>query len=121
MIAFFITYLEPNDNKHDDDGGCQVSKVRSILSLECLIDAVHRVRLRHNEMESGNDSALKFSTLVSADSHRREALPHDGLANVGSDEERNTRAETISLLQKLIEHQYHETSEEKLSNDDDGA
>jgi hypothetical protein len=121
MSTVMITYLEPNDNEHDDNGGGQVTEVGGVLTLEGLIDTVHRVRLGHDEMEGGDDGALELSALVRTDGHGRETLPHDCLANVGGNEERNTGAEAITLLEELIEHEYHEASEEKLSNDDDGA
>ena len=42
-------------------------------------------------------------TSASVDSGRTEGLPHNGLADVGSDKERNTRAQTIAFLKQLVE------------------
>lgn len=52
---------------------------------------------RGQEMEESNDSALKLSATAGVDSGGGEGLPHDGLTNVGGDEERDTRAEAITL------------------------
>ena len=117
----YTTYLEPNDNEHDDNGGGQVAEVGCVLALERLIDAVHGVRLGHDEVEGSDDGALELSTLIRTDGHGREALPHDGLADVGGDEERDAGSEAVTLLEQLIKHKDHEASEEELSDNDDGA
>ena len=68
-------------------------------------------------MEGSDDAALKFSSLVSSDGNWGEALPEDRLANVGGDEKRDTRAESITFLEELVKHKDHESSQEELSND----
>ena len=50
-------------------------------------------------MEESNDSTFEFSSLVSSDSDWGETLPEDIFTDVSSNEERNTTAKTISLLE----------------------
>ena len=49
---------------------------------------------------------------------RRKGLPHDGLADVGGDEERNARSQSVSLLQQLVKEQDDETRDEELDDDE---
>lgn len=67
-------------------------------------------------MEQGNDGALELGTTAGVDRGRGECLPHDGLADVGSNEEGNTASETIALLQELIEQDNNHTSHDKLED-----
>lgn len=47
-----------------------------------------------------------------------ERFPHNRLADVGRDEEGNTRAQTVSLLQQLVKQQHNETGDEQLQHDE---
>lgn len=121
MLIRRDTYLDVDDNKHDDHCRNQVAQVRRTLPLEGLHHAVNRVGLGEDEVEQGDDGTLELSSLVSADGDGREGLPHDGLADVGSNEERDATSEAVALLQELVEHQHHETGDKKLSNNQSGA
>jgi len=83
------------------------------------LESVELVRLGEEEVEHSNDSTLELSALVGPDGNRGEGLPEDLLADVGGDEEGDTRAETVSFLEELVEHQDHESGKEKLSNNED--
>jgi hypothetical protein len=72
-------------------------------------------------MEQSDDSSLELGSLISPDGNRREGLPHDSLANVGGNEQRNSGSKTVTLLQKLIKHKNHETSDEELQDNEDGS
>ena len=43
-----------------------------------------------------------------------EGLPDNSLTDIGSNEERNTRPQTVAFLQQLIEQQNHESSTQQL-------
>ena len=96
------TYLEVNHNKHDDDGGEQIAQVWSTLPLERLEDSLNRVSLREEEVDKSDDGSLELSALVGPNSDWREALPHDGLADVGGDEQTDSTAKAIALLKQLV-------------------
>lgn len=69
-------------------------------------------------MDKSNDGALEFGTTASVDGSRRESLPHDGLADVGRNEERDTAAQTVALLQQLVEENDDQTSDDELDNEE---
>lgn len=82
--------LEVDDNEHDDRSGEEVAKIRGILPIERLLQAVKLVWFCDQEMESGNDSTLEFGSLVSSNGNWGEGLPEDGLADVSGNEEGDT-------------------------------
>jgi hypothetical protein len=67
-------------------------------------------------MEEGKDSAFNLRAGVSLDGRWRERSPDYALTNVGGNEERNTRAETIALLKKLVPKEHKNTSEYQLND-----
>ena len=68
------------------------------------------------QVEKSNDGSFELCAASSVDSGWRERLPDDGLANVGGDEERNSRAEAVSLLQELVQKQHNQASNKQLKN-----
>jgi len=109
--------LEINDNECHNNCSEKVAKIWCVLSINCLLDTIELIWLGQQEVEKSDDATLEFSSLISSNGDWGEAFPDDGLANVGSDEKRDTRSKTVSFLKKLIKHEYHESSQEKLSND----
>jgi len=69
-------------------------------------------------VEEGNDGTLKLGATASVDSVGREALPENRLANVGRDEERDTRAKTVALGEELVEEDDNERGGNKLENEE---
>lgn len=116
-----MTYLEVNDNQSDDEGSDQVAEVWSILSVEGLLQSVKLVWLGQQEVEQGNDAAFEFSSLVSSNGDWGERFPEDQFADVSGNEEGDTGSETISLLQKFVKHEHHESGKEELDDDKQGG
>lgn len=67
-------------------------------------------------MEEGNDGTLKLGAAASVDSVGREALPDDRLADVGRNEERDTRAKTVALGEELVEEDDNERGGNELED-----
>lgn len=67
-------------------------------------------------MQQSNNGTFKLRTTASIDGGWGECLPDNGLADVGSDEQRDTAAESIALLQQLIEQNNDKTSNNQLNN-----
>jgi hypothetical protein len=63
-------------------------------------------------VEGGNNSSLKFSSLISSNGNWWERFPEDGLANIGSNKQGDTWSKAITFLEEFIEHQDHESSDE---------
>ena len=57
-------------------------------------------------------------TSAGVDSGGRKGFPDDGFADVGGDEERNARSQSVSLLQQLVKEQDDETRDEELDDDE---
>ncbi|GMT25660.1 hypothetical protein PFISCL1PPCAC_16957 [Pristionchus fissidentatus] len=110
--------LQIDDDSEHEDGGHQVHEVGKVLSVEGLTESTDLVVSGGEEVEEGDDGSLEFGSAASVHRSGRERLPHDRLADVGGDEERNSRAETISLLEQLVEQQHNETGEHELDNDE---
>lgn len=94
--------LEIDNDGKNDHGGEQVGDVGKVLTEKCLLDRLHLVLARYEQVEESDESALKLVSATLVDGRRAQGLPDDVLANVGGDEERDGRSKTISLLQKLV-------------------
>lgn len=116
--------LEVDDGGEDDDGGKQVHDVGEVLAVESLLESTLLVGPGEEKVEEGNNGTLELRTTASVDGGGRESLPHDGLADVGGDEQRDTATETVALLEKLIKEDDNHTSNNELEDqqeDDAGA
>lgn len=82
--------LEIDDDEHHNDSGEQVHQVWCTLPVKRLLQGKNLVWLGQKEVEKGNNASLEFSSLVSSNGNWGEALPQDGLANVGGDEKGDT-------------------------------
>jgi hypothetical protein len=113
--------LEVDDYNKDKDGGQKVGQVGKVLTIESFLESANLVGSGNEKMEQGNDGSLKLGTTSSVQSGRTERLPDNGFANVGSNKERDTRSETISLLEEFVKGKDNETGAKELSNDQNGV
>lgn len=116
--------LQVNDGGEDDKSGQQVHDVGQVLSVKSLLQSTLLIGPGHQQVEEGNDGTLVFGPTAGVDAGRGEGFPHDRLADVGRDEQRNTTTETVSLLQKLVKENDNHASNEELEdqqNDDAGT
>lgn len=88
----FSFYLEVYDNSKDQNGCKQVHQVRKVLSVESLTKSANFVLTGSQQVEQGNDGTFKFSSTSGIDRGRTESLPHDCLANICRNKERNSRS-----------------------------
>lgn len=72
-------------------------------------------------MEERDDRPFELGTASSRDGVGAECLPDDVLTNVGGDEQRDSRAEAVSLLQKLVEADDDDAGAEELEDDQAGV
>ena len=111
--------LEIDDGGEDYKGGEEVHDVGEVLSVEGLLESSLLVGPGHEEVEEGNDGTLELGTTASVDGGGGEGLPDDGLADVGSNEERNAASKTITLLEKLIEENDDHAGNEELEDEEE--
>lgn len=113
-------YLEVDDDNKHEGGGQQVGAVGEILTVESLPQSSALVRLGDQQVEQSNDCTLEVDAAVDGDGGRAESLPDDVLADVGGNEQGDTRAQAVALLQKLVQDDDDDTSEEQLDDDENG-
>lgn len=70
-------------------------------------------------MEEGNNGALELGARGGLNRGRSKRAPDDGLADVGGNEEGDTRAETVALLEHLVPNNDEETSTDKLGDEEE--
>lgn len=142
-----LAHLEVYDHCEHEDGGNEVHEVGQVLSVECFSQGTHLVRAGGQQMKESNDCSLKLSTWrnhrnhnvnrctvnialfwnesddseltsASVDGSGAEGFPDDGFADVGGDEERDTRAQAVALLEQLVQQQDNQTCNEELKETD---
>jgi hypothetical protein len=94
--------LEVDNHGEDNDGGDQVHAVGQVLPVEGLAKSELLVGPGDEKVDKADNGTLELGTTASVDSGRGESAPDDRLANVGRDEERDTAAETVALLEELV-------------------
>ena len=109
--------LEVDDNGKDEHRRQQIHQIGQVLAVESFTQRAHLVLSSGQQVEKGNNGAFEFSAAASVDRRRRERLPHDRFANVGGDEERNARTQTVAFLQQLVQQQDNQTGNEQLDDD----
>ena len=110
--------LQVDNSGEDKESSQEVHDVGQVLAVESLLEGELLVGPGDQKVNKGDDGTLEFRTSASVDGGRRESLPDDRLANVGSDEERNTTAETVALLEELVEENDDQSSGEELENEE---
>ena len=110
------------DNNHEDQGGGQeVGDVRKVLTVESLTHSSDLITAGSKHVEESDDGTLELRTTTLVDGLRTESLPDDGFADVRGNEQRDTRSQTIALLQQLIEKNDDDTGNEKLNHNQEGV
>lgn len=109
--------LEVDNRRKDDNSSDQVHDVGEILPVESLLQSTGLVGPGQKEMEERNNGTLELWTTSSVDGSWAECPPDDVLANIGGNEERDTRAQSVTLLKQLIEKDHNKTSNDKLEDE----
>ena len=108
--------LKVDDSGENDGGGNEVHNVWKAGTPEGLTKSATLVVPGEEEVEEGNKGTLEFRSTTGIDGGGGKCLPYDGLANVGSNEERDTRTKTITLLEKFIEKNDDESGDDELDD-----
>ena len=111
--------MEVYDDSEDENRGHEVHDVGEVLPVERLAQGPDLVLSGCEQVEEGDDGALELGAAPRVDRGGREALPDDGLADVGGDEERNSGSQAVALLQELVEQQDDEPGDEQLDDDEE--
>ena len=109
--------LEVDDDGEDENGREEVHQVGQVAAVEGLAQAADLVLAGGQQVEEGDDGALKLRSATGVDGGRAEGLPHYSLADVRGDEEGDTGAKAVALLQQLVEEEDDEAGDEELDDD----
>lgn len=111
--------LEVDDEGKDSDGRDEVHDVRETLAVEGLLERAALVVPGEEEVEERNEGALKLGSTARVDGGGGESLPDDRLADVGRDEEVDSRAEAVALLEELVEEDNDEGGDDELEDEEE--
>lgn len=65
-------------------------------------------------MEEGDYGTLEFGATAGVDGGGRKCLPHNGLADIGGNEEGDTTSKTVTFLEQFVEENNDEASHHEL-------
>ena len=99
----FLSDLKVNDNPKHEDGGHEIGQVGKVTAVEGLTQTTDLVCPCCQKMKECNYSTFKLCPSARVDGGGAERLPDNRLTDVGSNEERDTRTETITFLKEFIE------------------
>jgi hypothetical protein len=111
--------LEVDDGGEYNEGGEEVHDVGEILSIESLLERSLLVWPCEEQVEERNDCTLELWSTAGVDGSWGKCLPHNGLADVGRNEKRDTTSETISLLEELIKKNDDQASNNQLQDEEE--
>jgi len=106
--------LEVDDDPEDDDGSQEVGDIGEALTVEGLTEGADLVAPGGEEVEEGDDGSLELSATTGVNCRGAEGLPHDGLADVGGDEEGDSRSESVALAHDLVDEGDNDAGNEEL-------
>lgn len=113
---FYSEALEVN-NDYEDENCCEeIGDVGQVGAIEGFLKSSDFIATGDQKVEQSNDGTFEFSSATSVDGGGAERLPDNAFANVGSNEEGDTRAKTVTLLKELVQENADNASEEKLDD-----
>jgi hypothetical protein len=108
--------LQVDDSGEDEECGQEVHDVGQVLAVEGLVESTLLVGPGQEKVEESDDGTLELGATAGVDGRGGEGLPDDRLADVGSNEQRNTAAETVALLEELVKQNNNKTSNNELDD-----
>lgn len=108
--------LQVDDSGEDQESGQQVHHIGQVLAVEGLVQGALLIGPGQEEVEQGDNSTLELRATTGVNGGGGESLPDDGFADVGGNEEGDTTAETVTLLEELIQQNDNQTSDNQLNN-----
>mmetsp|Transcript_37510 Transcript_37510/g.95930 ORF Transcript_37510/g.95930 Transcript_37510/m.95930 type:complete len:343 (+) Transcript_37510:258-1286(+) len=112
--------LEVDDHHEDDNRRQQVHDIGQVGAVERLFQSSDLIPASEEQVEQGNDGALKLGAAGRGNGVRAEGLPDDALADVGGDEEGDAAADAVALLQQLIQADHDDAAHHQLGDEQDG-
>ena len=95
--------MQVDDQCENRDCRKEIHDIWQSVAVESLLQSTGFIVSRKEKVEESDEGTFELRSATGVDGRGRECLPDDRLADVGSDEERDTRAESVALLEQLIE------------------
>ena len=92
------SYLEVDDDKEYYHRCQQARYIRSVFSVEGMLQRNNFVRFGQQRVEESDNGTLEFCVLLGFDGDGWETFPEDDLTNIGSNEQTDTVSKTVALL-----------------------
>eukprot|EP00754_Rhynchopus_humris_P043535 Rhum_TRINITY_DN3343_c0_g1::Rhum_TRINITY_DN3343_c0_g1_i1::g.10629::m.10629 len=112
--------LEEDHDNEDQERGEQVHDVGQVGTVESVLQRAHLVVVLEDLLEQQHDGTLELRAAAGVQRERREGLPDDGLADGRGHEQRDTRADSVALLEQLVQEDADDTGNHELGNDQEG-
>ena len=106
--------LKVDDCDENSEGGNEVHHVGQVLSIERLFQRACFIAPSEQKVKETDNSSLKFGTTTGIDSGWRECFPDNILTNISGNEQGDSRANSVSLLEHLIKKNDNHASSDKL-------
>lgn len=113
--------LEVHHHAEDGDGGQELHHVGHALAVEGLLQRLGLVGASEEELEGVDDGALKLGACALVEGVGAQRLPHDALADVGGDEQRDGRPQAVAALKHVIDQHHQQAGNEELRDDEDAV
>jgi len=113
-------YLSINDDEEDEESGQEVVKIGRTSSVEGLVKGVELILLGGDEMEQSDNGTFELGAGFGFNGDGTESSPENVFADIGGDEEGDTRAQTVAFLHHFIEENDDNTGEDELEDDEKG-
>jgi len=108
--------LEVDNDGENDNGRDEVHDVGETVAPESLPKGTALVVPGEKEMEECHKGAFELGSTSGINRGGGEGLPNDGFANIGGDEEVDAGAETVTLLEELVEENDDKGGDDKLDD-----
>ena len=111
--------MEIDDCDEDGESGDEIHHVWKVLSIKRFFESTRFIAPSEEEMEQTDDCAFEFRSTAGVDGRWGECFPDDILADIGCDEEGDSRSNAVSLLEHLIEEDDDHAGSDELQDQED--
>lgn len=110
--------LQVDDSGEDKKSSQEVHDVGKVLAVERLVQGALLIGPGQEKVEQSDNSTLELGATAGVDGRGGECLPDNRLANVGGNEQGDTAAETVALLEELVKQNNNKASHNQLDNEE---
>ena len=113
--------LEVDNNEEDNNSGEEVDNIRETRTVESITEGTDLILTGDQAVEQGDDGTFEFLTTTIIEGGGGEGSPHNRFTDVGSNEQADTRTNTVSLLEEFVQEENNNTGSRQLDNEEDAS